>query len=90
MTADLHERLTLIIPTHNRPPFLRRLLCFLEQMRDGSQIQILDSSSPELRRLNEAAIAEHASLRIRYRHIDAGMISKCRTLMEEDLSLIHI
>jgi glycosyltransferase domain-containing protein len=86
MTADLHERLTLIIPTHDRPAFLRRLLCFLEQMRDGSQIQILDSSSPDLRRRNEAAIADYPSLRIHYRHLDAGMISKCRTLMEEDIA----
>jgi glycosyltransferase domain-containing protein len=87
MLNNLHDRLTLVIPTHNRPAFLRRLFYFLEQVRDGSQIQIVDSSAPECRTQNEAIVrAASSSLRVRYRHIDAGMISKCRTIMEEDVT----
>ncbi|MFP6764968.1 MAG: TIGR00180 family glycosyltransferase [Planctomycetaceae bacterium] len=87
MLDNLHERLTLVIPTHNRPAFLRRLFYFLEQVRDGSQIQIVDSSSPQHRTQNEAAVrAASSSLKIRYRHIEAGMISKCRTIMEDNVT----
>lgn len=87
MLDNLHDRLTLVIPTYNRPAFLRRLFYFLEQVRDGSQIQIVDSSTPEHRSQNEAIVrAASSSLRVRYRHIDAGMISKCRTIMEEDVT----
>jgi glycosyltransferase domain-containing protein len=86
MSDNLHDRLTLVIPTQNRPAFLRRLFRYLKQVQDGSQIQIVDSSSPQFRMQNEAAVsAVSSSLRIRYRHIDAGMISKCRTIMEEDV-----
>jgi glycosyltransferase domain-containing protein len=87
MSDNLHDRLTLVIPTHNRPAFLRRLFVFLGQVRDGSQIQIVDSSEPESRSQNEATVREYSSsLRIRYRHIDAGMIAKCRQAMEQDVS----
>lgn len=86
MSDNLHDRLTLVIPTHNRPAFLRRLFYFLEQVQDGSQIQIVDSSVLRFRVQNEAAVRAASSLRIRYRHIDAGMISKCRTIMEEDVT----
>lgn len=87
MLDNLHDRLTQVIPTHNRPSFLRRLFYFLEQVRDGSQIQIVDSSTPQYRAQNEEAVrAASSTLRIRYRHIDAGMISKCRTIMEEDVT----
>ena len=87
MSDNLHDRLTLVIPTHNRPAFLRRLFVYLAQVRDGSQIQIVDSSAPQARAQNEDMVREFSSkLRIRYRHIDAGMISKCRTIMEEDVT----
>lgn len=84
MALNLHEQLTQVIPTHNRPAFLRRLFYFLQQVQDESQIQIVDSSTPENRALNEATVQEYSSsLKISYRHINAGMISKCRTTMEE-------
>ena len=61
MLNNLHDRLTLVIPTHNRPAFLRRLFYFLEQVRDGSQIQIVDSSAPECRTQNEAIVRAASS-----------------------------
>ena len=54
MTQTHHDKLTCVIPTHNRPAFLRRLLSFVEQTGQQFPIQITDSSDAARRAELEA------------------------------------
>jgi glycosyltransferase domain-containing protein len=81
--SDIENRLTYVIPTHNRPLFMRRLLTFMERFQEPSRILIVDSSNHENRAGNEAVVAEFASrLRLIYQHHEKSFIQKCRLAME--------
>ncbi|MFT5323129.1 MAG: glycosyltransferase domain-containing protein [Planctomycetaceae bacterium] len=75
--------ITCLIPTHNRPFFLRRLLHFLEQTSADFRLLIVDSSRPEFRSSNELLIAQmRRSLKISYRHSDECFVTKCRQAID--------
>ena len=72
------ERLTCLVPTHNRPHFLRRLLKFYAQFPPGYSFLIVDSSEPFAAAENRAAIAiARRDLQIEYRYFDSGFNDKC-------------
>ncbi|TWU16524.1 TIGR00180 family glycosyltransferase [Allorhodopirellula heiligendammensis] len=74
MTDDL----TLIVPTHNRSRFLRRLLHFLEERRFDADMLIVDSSDPADAAINTTLIHSYSSrLNIQYQHRDCGFAQKC-------------
>lgn len=73
-----HERLTCVVPTHNRPHFLRRLLKFYSQFPPGFRFLVLDSSSTVLAAENlEAIECARGSLDIDYRHFAMNFTDKC-------------
>ena len=76
-----YERLTYVIPTHNRPKFLRRLLYFMSAMNEQSRILIVDSSKPELHAANADAVNSFPHLKVTLQHYDLPMVTKCRTAM---------
>lgn len=80
---NLSEKLTIIVPTRNRPAFVRRLFHFMTQMEVPSQFLVIDSSDQESFDDNARTIAAASpDLRIEHRHDQAGMITKCRKAME--------
>ena len=84
MTPPLHEQITCVIPTHNRPAFLRRLLHYFELTGERIPIRICDSSDGVRRAENEVAIRSFAgSCQLAYSHIEMGIFSKIRQTMEQ-------
>jgi glycosyltransferase domain-containing protein len=80
----MKNELTVLVPTHNRPAFLNRLLNYLATTSLQSPILIIDSSDPERLELNRQVIRQVGnSLRIVHRIDTAGLIKKCRFAMSE-------
>lgn len=76
--------ITCLVPTHNRPQFLRRLLKFYGQFPPGFAISVVDSSRPAAAAENVAAIqAASPELSVDYHHFDLNLISKCVKQLEQ-------
>jgi glycosyltransferase domain-containing protein len=72
------ERLTCVVPTHNRPHFLRRLLHFYMQFPPGFPFLVVDSSNSLLASENREVIESvRGSLDIDYQHIGLNFMDKC-------------
>ena len=72
------ERLTCLIPTHNRPHFLRRLLRFYSQVPAGYRFLVVDSSRTEHAAENRALIEDFRSdVEVEYLHLDLNFMDKC-------------
>lgn len=51
-------KFTLVIPTHNRPTYLRRNLIYLGRMKFDNKLVIADSSDSEIAAVNKKAVEE--------------------------------
>jgi len=72
------NQITCLIPTHNRPHFLRRLLTFYLQFPLGDPFLIVDSSDPSSAAENLDVIGEvRNGLEIQYLHTKLPFIDKC-------------
>lgn len=72
-----HPRLTCLIPTHNRPHFLRRLLHFYKQHPMSCSFFVADSSKQAGAAENVAAVEEASRLLdITYCHFGTDLITK--------------
>ena len=72
------ERLTCLVPTHNRPQFLRRLLQFYSRFSPGFSFLVVDSSNPLIAAENLAVVESWKSeVDVEYRHFDLNIIDKC-------------
>ena len=72
------QQITCLIPTHNRPLFLRRLLHFYQLFPPGFTFVVIDSSHSEAAAENVDIIkGVSTSLNIGYRHLDLNVIDKC-------------
>src|SRR3989344_3338625 len=58
--------LTIIIPTYNRPGYLKRVLDYYQSAGCPYDIIVADSSRPEIKRQNQTAVENHRQLNIRY------------------------
>lgn len=77
------DQLTCVVPTHNRPCFLRRLLRFYRQFPPSFSIQVIDSSVPSAALENLAVIdGVRGCLKIGYRHFDLNIVKKCAEGLE--------
>lgn len=75
--------LTCVVPTHNRPHFLRRLLHFYTKFRPNFPLIIVDSSNPSNAAENRAVIdCVRDRLEISYQHYDLPFIEKCIQCLE--------
>ena len=84
MSQELHEQLTYLIPTRNRPYFLRRLFVFMDLMDVKAAIQIIDSSQPEDQEHNRILIKEFRQrLNLHYMYVNLPIITKCRQAIEK-------
>ncbi len=73
-----HDRLTCVVPTHNRPHFLRRLLHFYSQFPPGFPFLIVDSSNLVAAAENREVVqGVHGKLDIDYQHFDLNITDKC-------------
>ena len=73
-----HDRLTCVVPTHNRPHFLRRLLHFYTQFPPGFPFEIVDSSNPAAAAENISVVnGVRGGLQVNYRHFDLDAMEKC-------------
>ena len=73
-----HDRLTCVVPTHNRPHFLRRLLHFYSQFPPGFPFLIVDSSNLVAAAENREVVqGVHGKLDIDYQHFDLNIMDKC-------------
>ena len=57
---------TIIIPTYNRPTYLRRILDYYDSFGEGFKIIVADSSSDENKRINKDIISSGSNLDIQY------------------------
>lgn len=57
---------SIIIPTFNRPDYLRRILSYYDIFQGNFTIIVADSSSDENKKLNKSVIASVSNLKIRY------------------------
>ena len=74
-----NDRVTCLIPTYNRPEFLRRLLTYMHTVQPQWELWIADSSNPVHRAANEAVVSDfESSLRLNYRHLDMPLFDKCQ------------
>lgn len=77
------DRLTCVVPTHNRPHFLRRLFQFYEQFPLPCSFFVADSSHPDAAAENIAVIDRvRARLNVTYQHFDLDVLSKCHAAVE--------
>lgn len=60
---------TIVVPTYNRPGYLRRLCRFFASKKVTDPILILDSSNPENTALNQESVAQ-SGLNIRYEYFE--------------------
>lgn len=58
------EKFTIIIPTHNRPKYLRRILDYYSGYKSGYNLIVADSSSEENKKKNKEAISLPSDLKI--------------------------
>tara|TARA_R110002049_G_scaffold46487_1_gene135140 strand:- start:86633 stop:87691 length:1059 start_codon:yes stop_codon:yes gene_type:complete len=80
----MNEELTVVVPTHNRPAFLNRLLTYLSSASLQSPLLIVDSSDHERLETNRQTIERFGeSLQIVHRVDRAGLIRKCRYAMDK-------
>lgn len=80
-TSDL---LTFVVPTHQRPGFLRRLLTFYDRVGFSHRLFIADSSEPAIHRQNLMTAAAFAGrLDIELRHYRLGVTEKCSAAMDQ-------
>lgn len=78
------ERLTCLVPTHNRPQFLRRLLRFYSRFSPGFKFLVVDSSHPAAAAENVAVIESWKSdVEVEYRYFDLSFIDKCVRGLEQ-------
>lgn len=69
--------ITCVVPTHNRPQFLRRLLTFYREMAPSYGLLVADSSAAAAAGENLAAVqALGPDSRIAYRHFDCHLLDK--------------
>jgi glycosyltransferase domain-containing protein len=66
MIDNLNSKVTLIIPTHNRPKHLRRLLGYFNSCKIGCKIVIADSSITENKVRNKETVSLFTGLDISY------------------------
>ncbi len=84
MSTDQSDSLTYVIPTHNRPQFLRRLLRYLAEVNCRNEIQIADSSSDLNAAINRETMRTYrSSLRLKAQHYELGVIKKCRAALDQ-------
>jgi len=60
------DRFNIIIPTHNRPERLRRLLNYYDEFSENYDINVADSSSDENKKRNKKIISSFSNLNIVY------------------------
>jgi glycosyltransferase domain-containing protein len=76
--------ITIIIPTHNRPAFLNRLLTYFIQVECPLPILVVDSSAANLREDCDLAVsAAKSHLDIKYRHVDFRFEQKCLAAFDD-------
>ena len=74
---------TIIIPTHNRPQFLKRLLLFLSSVQCPSPIVVVDSSDSSTANLSEAVVSDvQSQLSINYIHNRQRFEVKCMETLQ--------
>ena len=84
MQTNPADCLTYLIPTHNRPEFLQRLLRYMATVGCRSQIRIADSSHPQMAAINLATFQQFRSmLRLTIQHYDLGVIQKCNAAVAQ-------
>jgi len=63
---DANHGCTIIIPTYNRPEYLRRILGYYNEYGENYNIIVADSSSDENKRINKKTISSVSNLNILY------------------------
>ena len=66
MNDDANCGCTIIIPTYNRPMYLKRILSYYNEYAGNYKIIVADSSSNENKKLNEKIISSFSSIKISY------------------------
>ncbi len=88
------DLLTLIIPTHKRPDFLRRLLLYLKTMHFQHPILVADSSPQRESKLNRSVVnSVEEVLKVNYKRYDSSVypfskIAKALSLVDTEYSAI--
>lgn len=72
-----HPEVTCVVPTHNRPHFLRRWFRFYREFPPGFSVLVVDSSNPAAALENRALVAaQRGILTAEYLHAETDFYSK--------------
>ena len=78
------DRLTCLVPTYNRPEFLRRLFQFYQQFPLPCSFLVADSSEPGAKAENQAIIQDaRRTFDITYRHFNVDLTTKCCQALQQ-------
>ena len=66
VAATVTEVITILIPTYNRPGYLKRILGYYNDFRVAYNIIIADGSSDEIKQVNKETVSSFPSLRIQH------------------------
>lgn len=66
MNDDANYGCTIIIPTYNRPRYLKRILSYYNKYAGNYNIIVADSSSDENKKLNDKVVSSFSNLNILY------------------------
>ena len=58
--------ITILIPTYNRPGYLKRILAYYDDYRVAYNIVVADGSSDEIKKVNKETVSSFPSLRIQH------------------------
>ena len=56
----------IVVPTYDRPNYLRRILSYYDQYTRGSNVIVADSSSTDNEEINRKSVASMSNINIRY------------------------
>lgn len=79
MTSKEFDDLTCIIPTHNRAPFLRRQLAYIDSVSLFPHTLVVDSSGTDHRPDNQESVSEVSKQFVKYVHHDLPFYDKLIT-----------
>ena len=78
------QKITIAVPTHNRPAFLNRLLMFFSQVSCRVPIIVMDSSDADIRDVSRSVVESvRDRLEIEYRHLDLPCEEKCTAVLTD-------
>lgn len=84
----MSSKISLVVPTHNRPHFVRRLLSYYLSVHTDFRIIVIDSSEPAMAAENHMLMTsfnDAGSLQVEYHHTSEKFSPECPPIVHEKI-----